>query len=242
MGSSPDTRYRILEKLGKGGMGTVYRAEDAVLGRQVALKFLHSGSANAADLRMRLMREARTAAALSHPNICTIHEVDEVGNETWDLAGTPLPLAPRTAFIVMELVRGRALDTWLAESGVLPLKEIASIAIQVAEGLAAAHALHIVHRDLKPSNVMIEDSGRVKILDFGLAKPLVVLPDEDSSWADTHSAEHSHEGRVVGTIGYMSPEQALGKSVDSRSDVFAFGVMSYEMATGVRPFQGETQA
>jgi Tol biopolymer transport system component len=236
------SHYRILEKLGEGGMGAVYRAEDMVLRREVAIKLLHRNLDSPAEVRMRLLREARTAAALSHPNICTVYEVGEVVGETdppaekeWpgNRAGTP--------FIVMEFIRGNTLQTLLAGSRQLPLKELVSIAIQVSEGLVAAHARKIVHRDLKPGNVIVDAEGRAKILDFGLAKPLTIKNDDEvANWAETQSVELSREGNVVGTIAYMSPEQALGKSVDSRGDVFALGIMLYEMAVGVRPFQGAT--
>src|SRR4029450_13075562 len=216
---------QIVEQLGEGGMGVVYRAQDTVLRREVALKLLHANLGSESELRMRLLAEARAAAALSHPNICTIFEISEAGPDS---------------FIAMELARGRTLQAWLFESGVPSLRDLVSIAIQTAEGLAAAHAEHIVHRDLKPSNVIVDGNSRVKILDFGLAKPLKVQPDAVSSFAATRSEERGREGKVVGTVAYMSPEQALGKPVDSRSDVFAFGVMLYEMASGVRPFQGET--
>ena len=222
------SNHRILEKIGEGGMGVVYRAEDTRLGREVAIKVLPATSAARDDLRVRLLREARMAAALNHPNLCTIHEVGELEG------GTP--------FIVMELLRGETLHALIARTGALPVKDLVDIAVQIAEGVAEAHLHQIVHRDLKPQNVMVNAGGRVKVLDFGLAKPLQeVEPSDDvMTRAASHSSEMSKRGHVVGTAAYMSPEQALGEQVDSRSDVFSFGTMLYEMATAQRPFRGRT--
>lgn len=208
-------------------MGVVWKARDRNLRRDVALKVLASETLGRADMRARFLREARTAAALNHPSICTIYEVGEV-------EGAP--------FIAMELIEGRTLDRYLEEEGRLPVAEIIRIASRVAEGLAAAHAGGIVHRDLKPANVMLTDDRMVKILDFGLAKPQLGAADEVEVSAETEkiTAEMTREGTILGTLAYMSPEQAEGKRVDSRSDIFSFGILLYRIATGVLPFRGET--
>ena len=208
-------------------MGEVWRAEDIDLHRPVALKVLTKETLARDDMRARFMREARTAAALNHPNICTIYEVGEVDE---------IP------FIAMEQIEGRGLDARLSGSESLPLNELVRIAIQIAEGLAAAHAQGIVHRDLKPGNVMLTTENQIKILDFGLAKPQapMVGGDGDETLAQTITAEMTQEGMILGTVSYMSPEQAEGKVVDSRSDVFSFGVLLYQMTTGQLPFRGET--
>jgi dipeptidyl aminopeptidase/acylaminoacyl peptidase len=215
--------YEILSAIGAGGMGEVYRARDTRLGRIVAIKILPAGLAADGDRLARFEREARSASALNHPNIVTIHEVEEVGS---------------TFFLVMELVEGITLREALAE-GSLPLRKLLSLAAQIAEGLARAHASGIVHRDIKPENVMITNEGLVKILDFGLAK--LALPEDSGEKTDAATVSAMTEpGVVMGTVGYMSPEQAIGKTVDFRSDQFSFGAMLYEMATGHRAFQRET--
>jgi serine/threonine protein kinase len=219
-------RYRIVGSLGAGGMGVVYRGDDLELHRPVALKFLSAEFAADPEKRARLLREARLAAALSHPNTCAVYEVGEAN-------GTP--------FIAMEFIDGDTLAALLSRSGRLTVSESLEIATQVAEGLADAHSRHIVHRDLKPHNVMLTRDGRVKILDFGLAKPLesARVAGATLSTDELISADLGHR-RVVGTCSYMSPEQALGQPVDSRSDVFAFGVMLHELAGGARPFRADT--
>ncbi len=217
--------YRVLEKLGSGGMGDVYLAEDTKLNRRVALKFLRPEIAQARDSRARFLREARAAAALNHPNIVHLYSVEE----TADLV-----------FITMEFVQGRSLRQLLRDGTGLPLAKMISFAAQMADGLASAHAAGIVHRDLKPGNVMITDDERVKILDFGVAK-FIELPKPDPE-SPTTTDEESSAGRAVGTAGYMSPEQALGKALDARTDLFALGVVLFEMATGRAPFQGDTAA
>jgi len=221
------SHFRVAAKLGEGGMGEVWKAEDLGLHRAVALKVLSADTLEREDMRARFLREARTAAALNHPNICTIYEVGEVDE---------------VPFIAMELIEGESLDAKLKRSGPLGLSELARIATHIADGLAAAHTAGIVHRDLKPGNVMLTPSGQVKILDFGLAKPQAPLmgDGEEETHVDTISAEMTREGTVLGTVSYMSPEQAEGKVVDSRSDVFSFGVLLYQMATGALPFRGET--
>ncbi len=205
--------YQIVALLGTGGMGEVYRALDSRLGREVAIKVLRSGVGDA----WRFEMEARAASSLNHPNILTIHDVGESD-------GAP--------YIVSELLSGDSLRTLLRE-GSLPTRRLLDIAIQIAAGLAAAHAGGITHRDLKPENVMVQPDGQVKILDFGLAKP--ATSDSGSDDDETRTAH----GILVGTLAYMSPEQALGKDVDYRSDQFSFGAMLYEMATGKTPFRRE---
>src|ERR1700730_13954279 len=211
--------YRILGKIGCGGMGVVYEAEDLKLGRHVALKFLPEELADDPQSLERFGREARSASALNHPNICTIYEINEANGR---------------AFIAMELVEGKTLRELLA-SGPLPMREAIEIAAQVAEGLTKAHEAGIAHRDLKPENLMVSDDGFVKILDFGLAK-LASPSGSDICTASTTP------GLVLGTVGYMSPEQASGDQLDFRSDQFSFGLVLYEMVTGKRPFQRSTAA
>ena len=230
------SHYRLVEEIGEGGMGVVWKADDLDLKRPVALKFLTEQTLAREEMRARFVREARMAAALNHPGICTIYEVGEVPVEDG-------PEVRKIPFIAMELIEGRTLQAVLRESGRLPTGEIARIALQVAEGLGAAHARDIVHRDLKPGNVMLTADGRVKILDFGLAKPRERGKPEGgggATVAETVSAEVTSEGTVLGTVSFMSPEQAEGKPVDSRSDVFSFGTMLYRMAAGSLPFHGET--
>ena len=211
--------YRILGKIGGGGMGVVYEAEDLKLGRHVALKFLPEELAEDPESLLRFGREARSASALNHPNICTVYEVDEVNGR---------------AFIAMELVEGKTLRQLLA-SGSLPMRKAIEIAAQVAEGLTKAHEAGIAHRDLKPENLMVSDDGFVKILDFGLAK--LASPSESDICTTSTTP-----GLVLGTVGYMSPEQASGDRLDFRSDQFSFGLVLYEMVTGKRPFQRSTAA
>src|ERR1700674_5167939 len=211
--------YRILGKIGCGGMGVIYEAEDRKRARHVALKFLPEELADDPQSLERFGREARSASALNHPNICTIYEINEANGR---------------AFIAMELVVGKTLRDLLA-SGPLPMREAIEIAAQVAEGLTKAHEAGITHRDLKPENLMVSDDGFVKILDFGLAK----LASPSGSDICTTSTT---PGLVLGTVGYMSPEQASGDQLDFRSDQFSFGLVLYEMVTGKRPFQRSTAA
>jgi serine/threonine protein kinase/tetratricopeptide (TPR) repeat protein len=218
--------YQVLEKLGSGGMGDVYVAEDTKLNRRVAVKFLRRELGEARNSRARILREARAAAALNHPNIVHLYSVEETDNHI---------------FITMELVTGRSLRQLLAPGIGLPLAQTISFATQMAEALACAHAAGIVHRDLKPGNVMITDDERVKILDFGVAKVLARSSSQDPEDSTTTGADAS-VGHAVGTTGYMSPEQALGRSLDERTDLFALGVVVYEMATGRLPFEGDTAA
>jgi Tol biopolymer transport system component/predicted Ser/Thr protein kinase len=215
--------YRILGPLGKGGMGEVFAAEDTKLHRKVAIKVLSELTAADPERRQRFEREAQAIAALNHPNIVTIHAVEEAD-------GLP--------FIVMELVDGQTLGDVLG-AGRLPLDRLLRIGAAVSDAIGAAHQHGITHRDLKPGNVMVTGEGRVKVLDFGLAK----LREAESSMDDETRLPESDitgEGRILGTVAYMSPEQAEGKAVDPRSDIFSLGVMLHEMAVGERPFKGDT--
>jgi serine/threonine protein kinase len=217
------SHYRILGKLGEGGMGVVYRAEDVKLGRQVAVKFLsaEAGEPPKSALR-RFEREARSASSLNHPNICTVH-----GFEDFD--GRPA--------IVMELLEGETLAARIAR-GRLPVAEALRLAIQIAAALAEAHRRSVVHRDLKPANVMVTHSGLVKVLDFGLARPT----GQSLTSVDEATYSMTMQGMLVGSVPYMSPEQAEGKTVDERSDIFSFGGVLYEMLSGQRAFNAETGA
>jgi Tol biopolymer transport system component len=217
--------YRILEKLGGGGMGVVYKAEDTKLGRTVALKVLPPERVADPNRKRRFVQEARAASALNHPNIITIYDIDE---------------AEGVHYIAMEHVEGKTLDRLIARHG-LRVTEALKYAVQMAAALAKAHSAGIVHRDLKPTNVMVTDDGLVKVLDFGLAKLTEAAPTSDAETAVTVEPT-TEEGMIVGTVGYMSPEQAEGKPVDARSDIFSFGSVLYEMLTGQRAFQGETKA
>jgi serine/threonine protein kinase len=217
--------YEILAPLGAGGMGEVYRAKDPRLGREVAIKVLPASLAVDADRLHRFEQEARSASALNHPNIVTIYEIGTSGADS---------------YIAMEVVEGASLRASMA-GGALPTRKLLDIGAQIADGLAKAHAAGIVHRDLKPENVMVSKDGFVKLLDFGLAK-LFVAPTEQTSAAATIAPQETQPGTVLGTVGYMSPEQAAGRPVDFRSDQFAFGSILYEMATGKRAFQKETGA
>jgi len=216
------SHYRIDDKLGEGGMGVVYLAQDTRLNRSVALKVLPEEMAADPDRLSRFEREARAVAGLNHPNIVTIHSVEE---------------AEGIHFITMELVEGKTLAEALLE-GSLSLERLVEMGVRLADALAAAHDRGIIHRDLKPANVMVGEGGRLKVLDFGLAKLRGLSQQEDETELPT--ATLTQEGLVMGTVPYMSPEQLQGKSVDHRSDIFSLGIMLYEMATGQRPFQGET--
>ena len=228
MAASSFGRYEILEKLGEGGMGVLYRARDTRLSRTVALKLLRSDRLDDPDRRERFVREARAASALNHPNIVTVYDIDQ----TPDGADC----------IAMEYVEGRSLDRLLAE-GPLPLDDALRHAVEVARALAAAHAAGIVHRDVKPANGMLTASGQVKVLDFGLAKPTTgAVAAGGETQATLTKDTGTRTGVVLGTPAYMSPEQACGEHVDARSDVFSFGAMLYEMLAGRRPFQGESVA
>jgi eukaryotic-like serine/threonine-protein kinase len=217
--------YEIAAPIGAGGMGEVYRARDPRLGREVAIKVLPPSFAQDPDRLKRFEQEARSASALNHPNIVTIHEIGSANG---------------TSYIAMELVDGASLRELLA-SGSLPTKKLLDTAVQIAEGLSKAHSAGIVHRDLKPENVMVTKDGYVKLLDFGLAK-LFTAPQEQITGAPTAIQQETQPGTVMGTVGYMSPEQASGKTADFRADQFALGSILYEMATGKRAFQKATGA
>jgi len=218
------SHYKILGLLGAGGMGEVYRAEDTTLDREVALKVLPEELSSDPDRLARFEREAKTLAALDHPNIVTIYSVEE---------------AEGVRFLTMQLVEGRAVSELILREG-LSLDSILEIAIPLADALATAHEKGIIHRDLKPANIMVTDEGRTKVLDFGLAKLKQASGVPLASQLPTEPL--TGEGRILGTVPYMSPEQLEGKELDGRSDVFSLGVMLYEMATGERPFQGDTSA
>jgi eukaryotic-like serine/threonine-protein kinase len=217
------SHYRVIEKLGDGGMGSVWKARDTRLDRYVALKVLHAARMSDAERKRRFVQEARSASALNHPNIITIHDIDR---------------ADGADFIAMEFVPGKALGQSISRKG-LPLKQAIDYAIQVADALAAAHAAGIVHRDLKPANVMVNESGSVKVLDFGLAK-LTEKAVAENAGTVTFEPAGTDEGMILGTVSYMSPEQAEGKKVDARSDIFSFGAVLYEMITGRRAFSGDS--
>lgn len=217
--------FRLNGTLGRGGMGIVYRAQDEKLDREVALKVLPRDFADDPPRRRRFMREARLAASLTHPNVATVYEIGE---------------AEGRIYIAMELVRGVTLRKRLERGRTTPA-EAMPILKQIARGVAQAHAAGIAHRDLKPDNVMVADDGAVKVLDFGLAKPTEVVPDSSREvGVDDDPATLTQEGRIMGTPGYMSPEQATGRALDVRTDVFSLGVIAYECLSGKRPFVGET--
>ena len=215
--------YKILEKIGSGGMGEVFLAEDTKLDRKVAVKVLPPELADSEERRARFTREAKAIAALNHPNIVTVYSVEQAGD---------------VHFITMELVKGKTLTELLPSSG-LSLAKFFEVAIPLADAVAAAHQEGITHRDLKPDNVMKSDDGRIKVLDFGLAKPQSRMGSIDS---ELPTEQRTQEGRILGTVAYMSPEQAEGKPIDALTDIFSLGIVFYEMLTGSRPFHGETSA
>jgi len=217
--------YEILDLLGAGGMGEVYKARDTRLNRLVAIKVLPTERMADEGHKQRFVQEAQAASALNHSNIITIHDIAADGGRD---------------YIVMEYVAGKTLEGLIPGTG-FGLAELLRIAIQAAEGLSAAHAAGIVHRDLKPSNIIVSDTGQVKILDFGLAKLTEPVHTSENDATRTVHAK-TDPGTVLGTVHYMSPEQAEGKALDARSDIFSFGTVLYEMATGRRAFAGNSQA
>ena len=222
------SHYKIAEKLGEGGMGVVYRALDTHLDRPVAIKVLRAEAVADAERKKRFVQEAKAASALNHPNIITIHDID-----TATLDGGPVD------FMVMEFVAGKTLDRLIGHKG-LRAGEALHYAVQMADALATAHGAGIIHRDIKPGNLMVNDKGLLKVLDFGLAK-LTERAQADDRTATIDQAPHTEHGTIVGTVAYMSPEQAEGKKVDARSDIFSFGSVLYEVVTGQRAFSGETK-